>query len=325
MGWGMTTSSESRAIQVLDDWYSRLELYQDRLPAKGSIAAALHVLNRLQSDYRLDISAHVAGGESQIAGLSATSLKKVLVEYGETRTLSAVGGRSNRGARGDVAALLAAMEPLDLETKPKVDRVRALKAMQQHIVTEYVPLYFSVKRVKAIFNINDATWKFIHSILENARQSGKGGPVAEYLVGAKLSLRFPGKEIRNKRSSESDVQAGYYGDFEVGNTVFHVTVAPMAELYEKCRGNLERGLRVYLLVPNAILVGARQNTALVAGDRIAVESIESFVATNVDELCEFDGNRLKSDFRRLLEAYNARVDEVELDKSMLIDVPANLE
>ncbi len=321
----MTTFLESQAIRVLDDWYGRLELYQDRLPAKGSIAAALHVLNRLQSDYRLDISAQVAAGESQIAGLSSASLKKVLADYGETRTLSAIGGRSNRGARGAVAALLAAMKPLDLETQPEAERVKVLKAMQQHIVTEYVSRYFSVKRVKAVFDINDATWKFIHSILENARQSGKGGPVAEYLVGAKLSLRFPGKEIRNKRFSESDVQAGCYGDFEVGNTVFHVTVAPMAELFEKCRSNLERGLRVYLLVPDAVVVGARQNTALAAGDRIAVESIESFVATNVDELCEFDGDQLKSGFRRLLETYNVRVDEVELDKSMLIDIPANLE
>ena len=76
-----------------------------------------------------------------------------------------------------------------------------LKAMQQHIVTYYVSRYFSVKRVKATFDVNDATWKFIHSILGNARQSGKGGPVAEYLVGAKLSLRFPEKQIRNKQFS----------------------------------------------------------------------------------------------------------------------------
>ncbi len=149
----MTISLELQAIQVVHDWYGRLELYQDRLPAKGSIAAALHVLNRLQSDYRLDISAAVAVvGDSQIAGLSATSLKKVLAEYGETRTLSAVGGRSNRGTRGAVATLLAAMKPLGLETQPEADRVKVLKAMQRHIVTQYVPLYFSVKRVKAIFD-----------------------------------------------------------------------------------------------------------------------------------------------------------------------------
>ena len=95
----MTISLQSVATQVLDDWYSRLDLYQDKLPSKGSIAAALHVLNRLQSDYNLEISAHVAGGESQITGLSAASLRKVLAEFGETRAMSSVGGRSNRGTR----------------------------------------------------------------------------------------------------------------------------------------------------------------------------------------------------------------------------------
>ena len=252
----MTISLQSVATQVLDDWYSRLDLYQDKLPSKGSIAAALHVLNRLQSDYNFEISAHVAGGESQITGLSAASLRKVLAEFGETRAMSSVGGRSNRGTRGAVAALLAAMKPLGLATKPEKDRIKVLKAMQQHIVTYYVSRYFSVKRVKATFDVNDATWKFIHSILGNARQSGKGGPVAEYLVGAKLSLRFPEKQIRNKQFSASDLQAGYRGDFEIGNTVFHVTVAPMPELFEKCKDNLERGLRVYLLVPDAIAIGA---------------------------------------------------------------------
>ncbi len=321
----MREQFESQAIAVLDDWYNGLGLYQDRLPAKGSIAAALHVLGRLQSDYQLDISAHVAGGESQIAGLSAAAVKKVLTEYGETRVMSAVGGRSNRGARGAVAALLAAMKPLGLERKPEATRIEILKAMQRHIVEAYVPPYFSVKRVKATFNVNNATWTFINSILENARQSGKGGPVAEYLVGAKLSLRFPEKDIRNKRYSESDAQVGCYGDFQIGNTVFHVTVAPMPELFEKCKGNLEHGMRVYLLVPDVMVIGVRQNTALLADGRIAVESIESFVATNIDELCEFDGDQLKSGFRKLLEKYNERVDDVELDKSMLIEIPMNLE
>lgn len=315
---------ETDAIQVVDDWYSDLDLYQDRLPAKGSIAAALHVLNRLRSSYDLSISSHVAGGEAQITGLSAAAIQKVLAEFGETRTLSAVGGRSNRGARGDIAKLLDAMAPLRLERMDESRRIAVLKAIQQHIVTKYVGRYFAVKRVKATFNINTTTWRFIQTILDNAKASGKAGAVAEYLVGAKLTIRFPNKAIRNKRFSTSDVQAGFAGDFEIGNTAFHVTVAPMPELLAKCEDNLERGLRVYLLVPDAQVVGTRQNVELQLAGRITVEAIESFVATNIDELSEFDGNNLKSGFRRLLEIYNARVDAVELDKSLLIDIPPNL-
>ncbi len=318
-------SLEASAIRVVENWYANLDLYQDKLPSKGSIAAALHVLNRLRSNYDLDIASHVAGGEAQITGLSAGALRKVLAEFGEARVLSAVGGRSNRGARGDVAKLLDEMRPLHLERRPEPERIQVIAAMQRHIVVNYVGQYFAVKRVKATYDRNASTWKFIHTIIENARASGKAGPVAEYLVGAKLKLRFPDKVIRNKRFSTADAQAGCAGDFEIGNTAFHVTTAPMPELLEKCRGNLERGLRVYLLVPEPQVIGARQNAELLAVGRIAVESIESFVATNIDELSEFDGDKLKSGFRRLLETYNARVDAIELDKSMLIDIPPNLD
>jgi hypothetical protein len=314
-----------RALQIVDDWYGNLDTYQDKLPSKGSIAAALHVLNRLRADYNLNIASHVAGGEAQITGLSAATLKRVLGEFGEIRVLSSVGGRSNRGARGDVAKLLDSMAVLSLDRVPEAERIAVLQSMQRHLVEKYVGLYFSVKRVKATFDLSASTWQAVHAILTNAKVSGKAGPVAEYMVGAKLALKFPKKKIRNKRFSTSDEQGGFSGDFEVGNTAFHVTVAPMPELLEKCKRNLERGLRVYLIVPDSQVQGARQNAELLATGRIAVEPIESFVATNIDELSEFDGGKLKSGFRRFLETYNARVDEIELDKSMLIDIPPNLE
>ncbi|MSQ94324.1 MAG: DUF4928 domain-containing protein, partial [Gemmataceae bacterium] len=73
----------------------------------------------------------------------------------------------------------------------------------------------------------------------------------------------------------------------------------------------------------------REQVQLVVDDlgarRIAVESIESFVATNIDELAEFDGTKLVSGFRRLLERYNERANAAELDKSILIEMPRNLE
>jgi hypothetical protein len=313
------------AIRIVDDWYAGLDLYQDHLPSKGSVGAAIHVLSRLRGDYQLDVAAHVAGGESQIAGLSAGSLRKVLAEFGENRALTSVAGRSNRGARGDVASLLNAMRALNLEKKEGEKRVEVLKAMQQHLVNAYISRFFAVKRVKAVFDPASATARFIDAILENARLSGKAGAVAEYLIGAKLACLFPKKDIRNKRFSTSDVQSGYSGDFEVGTTAFHVSVAPMPELFQKLKGNLERGLRVYLLVPGSQVVGAQQNATLMAGDKVAVESIQSFVATNIDEHTEFDGEKLKSGFRRLLDKYNERVAAIELDKSMLIDIPPNLE
>lgn len=91
---------------------------------------------------------------------------------------------------------------------------------------------------------------------------------------------------------------------------------------KKCRENLRIGKRVYLLVPESLLAGTRQNADLLAAGRIAVESIESYVATNIDELSDYQSH--VSGFRRLLEKYNERVDGVELDKSLLIEIPQNL-
>lgn len=318
-------SIKEDAIKVLDDWYTRLEVYQDKLPARGSVGAALHVLNRLRNEYQLDIAAHVADGEAQITGLSAGSVRKILEDFGEKRPLSAVGGRSNRGARGDVARLLERMRPLRLERVSESVRNKTILAMQKHLVAEYVSRFFAVKRVKALYDAHAATWRFVQTILDNARGSGKAGAVAEYMVGAKLALRFPDQSIRNKRFSTSDTQSGFAGDFEIGDTAFHVTVAPMPELFDKCRANLESGLRVWLLVPESHVVGARQNAQLLMPGRIAVEAIECFISTNLDELSQFDGQRLKSGLRRFLEEYNRRVDDVELDKSMLIEIPGNLD
>jgi len=51
------------------------------------------------------------------------------------------------------------------------------------------------------------------------------------------------------------------------------------------------------------------------------EAIESFAATNIDELSGFDGERLKPGFRRLLEKYHGRVNAIEPDESTPIGVP----
>ena len=126
------------------------------------------------------------------------------------------------------------------------------------------------------------------TINQIARETGKVGPVAQHLVGAKLQLRFPTETISNESYSTADDQLGRPGDFFVGSTVFHVTVAPMPPVFDKCIKNLEDGYRVYLLVPERELSGARYNAENKAPGKIAVESIESFVGQNIEELSFFN-------------------------------------
>ncbi len=169
------------------------------------------------------------------------------------------------------------------------------------------------------------TWPFIHGLLSAARETGKEGPVAQHLIGAKLELRFPNIVVSNESYSTADDQLGRKGDFSLGDTVFHVTVAPMPALYDKCRSNVNEGYRVYILVPDRCLAATRQNTELTTPGQIAVESIESFVSQNIEELSLFQKDKLITGLCNLLHTYNRRVDASEIDKSLLIEIPQNLE
>ena len=132
-------------------------------------------------------------------------------------------------------------------------------------------------------------------------------------------------EIRNSAASAADDQTDEQGDFQINDCVFHVTVSPNRGHYDKCQHNLTNGLRVFLLVPDEMLAGARQNADLETNGRVSVESIESFVSQNIEELSDFAGDKVSQNIKLLLEKYNERVAEVETDLSLHIRIPAALE
>ena len=58
---------------------------------------------------------------------------------------------------------------------------------------------------------------------------------------------------------------------------------------------------------------------------MGVESIESFVKQSVEEMASFSQDELNAKFYELLLAYNARVEAIEVDKSVMIEIPPNLQ
>jgi len=183
---------------------------------------------------------------------------------------------------------------------------------------------FSRERIKFKYTTEKTTSYLIGDILEAARASGKEGPVAQYLVGAKLQLRFPKISISNDSYSAADTQAGRHGDFTVQDTAFHVTVAPTTGVFEKCVANLNQGKCAFLLVPARSVEGARQNADTAASGRIDVAAIESFVGFNVNEISTFGKGASAKALAKLLDIYNKRVKEAETDLSLMIDIPKNL-
>jgi hypothetical protein len=312
-----------KALAAFRGWYDALPRLRAGGPAKGSIAVGMVLLERLKINFDLALAAHMAPGGAQIQGASGAAVRNLLAVFGETRPFVGEGGRTNRGTPAIATAMLQALGTAELDALGEEERRQVLTALQAELVGK-VREFHSRERLKPVYDPSQSTRQFIADLLVLADETGKHGPVAQYLVGAKLQLRFPDVEVRNESYSAADDPSGQPGDFVIEDTTFHVTVAPAPGHYDKCINNLEEGRRVFLLVPDDVIIGSRQNAEVAAPGCIAVESIESFVAQNIEELSTFSRNRVAGGLRRLLETYNVRVDAVEIDKSMLIDLPRNL-
>lgn len=287
------------------------------------MAGALVVLERLKEHLDLSIDAHTAEGGSQIKGASGAAVKRILAEFGETRQFVSEGGRTNRGLRGDIEAMLEALRESGLEALDPPGRLKALEACQRYVVGQ-VQAWHSRQRLEFVYESATTTRDLVRLILEEAKRRQQSGQVAQYLVGAKLTLRFPDLEIPNETYSTADQQLGRAGDFVVRDTAFHVTMTPADKVYERCRKNAEDGMRSYLLVPDEHVQSARARAKEEIPGRVAVESIESFVGQNVEELAGFSNDDLVDQFRTLINIYNDRVDAIEIDKSIMIKIPPNL-
>lgn len=307
------------------DWYNSLKVVKaNKGPANGSIATALVVLNQLKENYNLDFSSHLAEGGMQIRGASGSAVAAILKAFGEERPFAKEGGRTNRGGPSEVKSLLEMLEKLRLEKITEAKRNAELKAMKAFLV-ERVKDFHNRQKIKLTFNPALSTWHIVHNLLSEAIAEGKAGYVAQHLVGAKLQFRFPAMTISNQGGSTADMQTQRPGDFLIGHTAFHVTVAPMQPVFDKCKHNISQGLKPFLLVPDNKLIGARQIAEQVSEQQIAVESIESFVSQNINEISNFNKDKLTTSFKDLVTIYNRRVNEVETDKSLMIDLPSNLQ
>ena len=313
---------QENPLPVFESWFRSQKHGKAPVP-KGTIAGALAVLERLKVNFELDLKKHLTHGGGQIQGANGQSLSRILAQYGEHRHFASEGGRTNRGLLSAIESMLHAIAQMKLERLSKEQRNTVLAEFQAFLV-DRVKEFHNKERIKFIYDPSLSAWQSIYNLLEATKKDGKAGPVAQHLVGAKLQLRFPDKAIGRESYSTADMQLGRPGDFTIGDTSFHVTVAPMSALYEKCKRNIADGYRPFVLVPFDKLVGVRQIADEVGQGKIASESIESFISQNMEEMSDFSINKLAENLYQLLEEYNSRIDEAESDKSFLIEIPKNL-
>lgn len=312
---------QSLFTEIIKNWW---ESFPPRSRSRGNIAGGLVILENLRDNFDLTIEAHKATGSDQLRNATRPNVQRILARFGEERILLKEGGRTNRGLMRNLQPLLKALSDAGMGLLAAETREVELGNMQSFLADKTRDI-FNAEKISFDYRQDMTSREIVGMILESARKHRKTGEVAEYLVGSKLALRFLNYEIRNSAASAADDQTDEQGDFQINDCVFHVTVSPNRGPYDKCQHNLANGLRVFLLVPDEMLAGARQNADLETNGRVSVESIESFVSQNIEELSDFAGDKVSQNIKLLLEKYNERVAEVETDLSLQIRIPAALE
>ena len=310
-----------QALAMLREWFDGHRPTVGGEPNTYVICAGLAVLERMLSTFPLERGDYVTPGNQVRTG--GPLIQSILSRNGENRRFTAEGGRTTRGTVPAAEGLVARLNQIEpLTALSDEERGQVIGQLQVWLV-ERVQDYFGRQRIEVEVNLNKPSPLIVADILEAA--GSKAGAVAQHLVGAKLAVRFPDLDIENFSYTTADQQLGRPGDFVVADTAFHVTVSPMPPVFEKCKENLRNGFRPLLLVPELRIQAARQ-MAETAGalDSIGIVAIESFVGQNIEELGGFGRLDLANRFRELLEKYNERVGDVEVDRSLLIGLPANL-
>ena len=253
-------------------------------------------------------------------------IQGILARFGIKKTYAREGGRTTRATVPAAIALANRFNALsEIGELPDEEREAMFNTLQEPLV-ELVQDFFSRQRLQVEFDFSDSATQFITKILATAKERNQAGAVAQHLIGAKLALRFPDFGIENHSYTTADEQLGRRGDFEIQDTIFHVTVAPTEALMKKMQGNLAENYRV-VLITSSDRYDASCQLADVAGimNRVDIYPVETFVAQNMDELAKFSRASFLKTFGELLRTYNMRIDAIEPEKSLLIEIPGRLE
>jgi hypothetical protein len=314
--------------------------YEGKRRKKGDVFAnvmstGLYLTEFLASAFPLERDLYAA--ETQLKNASGPKAKSILAEHGETRKYPNMGGRTSRGTIVKAHELALVIntggEGAGVAEFDSAERTALAFLLQQWFVERIREDFFEKKKITAELNPNWSIRAVVSALLQAGRMrpGNAAGALAQHLVGAKLKIRFDGSGveiggINDESYTTADQQTGRAGDYQLNDTAIHVTMSPTLELFtERCRDNLNNHFRPRVLVPADQL--ARANTyAQDAGiDKlVAVQSIEDFIGTNIEETARFSQAEIRSRLRELVEIYNERIEAAEVDMSLKIEIPDNL-
>jgi hypothetical protein len=280
------------------------------VPAR--LQAALALLERLRDFPSLTLSEHLS--QSGSAGIQGheTFGDKALHRL-HLQPINKNHGRRSSNLPGWGQGLLNAVAAMGFANATPEGRNQIINEAQDIFaaplrnIIEQDPLAARVRGRTAEAVVND--------LLLAAEAKGKSGDVAQYLVGAKLALRFK-RPIpvypanKSDRTSHFDL-APRLGDFEIENAVIEVALGlPDDKHLQQIAEILENSDAEVWLLTRAERVETWQRELKkeegVDTKRVVVTSVEAFVGQNITELGEFSAKGKADRLRALFDLYNER-------------------
>lgn len=286
--------------------------------ARNTVAVGIVVLDRLRCKCPLTPLEVFSQTGGEVKGARGDALHATLGKYGIPANY--LKQASTRQAAPDADRLLRTLEYGHVlvgllsaaRDKALVDAIELLR--------EAATQWFRRQNLKVSCNRADSPATWVRSILTEA-EGKSAGRVEQHLVGAKLQKRYPLKQIPNYPGHAGDAQTRRRGDFDVDGISYHVTTAPGPDVIRKCKANAEANRHPVLVVPRDKVEKARTIAEVEGVDkRLTILALEDFIANNVIEISLERQTDLLSTLKEIIEEYNRRVQEVEKEAALRIEL-----
>ena len=289
---------------------------------KGPISVALVVTQHARTmGLPLDDEKLITEGGGQVLGLGKGAVQTVLKRHGIDRVLASEGGRTSRGSLQNMRQYVGFLNALESHAEIDLDVIEAFWIDRVHE-------FFAGKPFKIKLDASKSLRTVVRDVIEQAEERQKttpgmyyAGAVLQHLVGAKLDCALGKGSFEHNSFSTADAPGARAGDFLLGDVAIHVTTSPGEGVIERCRENLNDGIRPVLVTIQrglSVAEGLADNVGL--ADRIDIFEVEQFVALNVYELGKFAAEGRKTAVTDIVGRYNEIVDEFETDPSLKIEL-----
>ena len=205
----------------------------------------------------------------------------------------------------DLVKLAGFLEKSQGERNKLIDEIQFMLSRPLRSILEEEPLEARGRGRSAEHVIGD--------VLDQAEEKGKSGELAQYIVGAKLRLKFnayipPLPYNKGDRKSRSDPDARS-GDFQMEDAVIEVALGLPDEKHVSQVVDVleETDLEIWLLTRAERVETWKKELKRIIGaemKRVVVDSVEGFVGQNVTELGRFSSKGKTENLVALFDIYN---------------------